>query len=289
MFNFGNFSKSKATSDQSANIFLTQQFSGSCNITCENTMSNVSIDLINSTVGGDVSITQACSTDGTCMIGSAMDSTMDVLFKAGNSSSAKNAATGLVSAGNIDVSKSSSRQEVRMNSYQNTNETCNIGSYNEMTNVSIFAANTTIGGNVDIGQTGSTGGNCSLSNTMSASASATGISDNISHSGKGGKGSIVNIIIIIAILLVAFFIAKSIAGNSQTNEQQRVNMELAMARAQAGCPGGQQPIMNPKTGLSYIDTKTMRPICPYPNMNPTQNRGPAPLSNMPPLNSNVPR
>lgn len=296
MFGFGNFSKSKSSSDQEADVFLTQQFSGSCNITCQNTMSEVSIDLINTTVGGDVSITQACSTNGTCMIGSSMDSTMDVMFKAANSSGASNAASGIVSYGNVDISNTKSRQDMKLNSYQNTNETCNIGSYNQMNNVSIFAANSNIGGSVDISQDASTGGNCALSNTMSSAASATGLSDNKSESGKGAKkggkkAGIMNFIIIMAILLIAFFIAKSIAGHSQGNEQKRTDMDLAMARAQAGCPGGQQPIMNPKTGLPYIDIKTMRPICPYPNLNkPNVNSSTPPTSgvssaSMPPQTS----
>lgn len=272
MFNIGTLSRSKSKSEQSADVFLTQQFSGSCNIVCQNTMSEVSIDLINTNVGGDVSITQACSTNGTCMIGSSMDSTMDVLFKAANSSNANPAGSGVSTIGGVTLSSSKSRQDMRLSSYQNTNESCNIGSYNQMNNVSIFAANSNIGGSVDISQDATTGGNCSLSNSMSAAASATGLSENESSSGKGGKkggkkAGIMNFIIIMAILLVAFFIAKSIAGNSQGNEQKRTDMELAMARAQAGCPGGGQPIINPKTGLPYIDTKTMRPICPYPTIN----------------------
>lgn len=278
MFSAFGFSKSKASSDQSASIYLTQQFSGACNIVCENTMNNVSIDLINTTVEGDVSVTQSCSTNGSCMIGSTMDSTMDVLFKAADSSGAQDAANGMASFGNMDISSSKSRQNIRLSSYQNTNENCNIGSYNQMSNVTIFAANSTIGGSVDISQGATTGGNCALSNTMSSAASATGLSDNISTSGKQ-KGGFIHIIIILAVLLIAFFIAKSIAGNSQSNEQERQNMENAMARAQAGCPGGQKPIVNPATGLPYIDTKTWRPICPYPNFNQGGPTHPTPSTN----------
>jgi hypothetical protein len=279
MFGFGNISKSKSKSEQSANVYLTQQFSGACNIICQNTMSNTSIDLINTTVGGDVSITQSCSTNGSCMIGSSMDSTIDVFFKAANSSGAQNAVTGVASAGNIDWSNTKSRQDMRLSSYQNTNESCNIGTYNQMDNVSIFAANSTIGGSVSISQEGSTGGNCALNNTMSAAAKVTGLSDNISTSGKQ-KGGILHLIIVISVLLIAFMMAKSIADNSQSNEQKQQDMQLAYARAQAGCPGGQKPIMNPQTGLPYIDTKTLRPVCP-PYI-------PQPSSNIPQPSSNIP-
>jgi hypothetical protein len=263
MFNFFGFSNSKSVSEQSANVYLTQQFSGTCNVICQNTMNNTSIDIINSTIAGDVSITQTCSTNGACMIGSSMDSTMDVFFKAANSSGAQNAATGVVSYGNVDWSTTKSRQDMRMSSYQNTNESCSIGTYNQMDNVSIYTANSNIGGSVSISQDGSTGGNCTLNNSMSAAAHVTGLTDNISLSGKQkGKGGILHFIIVISVLLIAFMMAKSIAGNSQSNEQKQQDMQLAYARAQAGCPGGQKPIMNPQTGLPFIDMKTMRPVCP---------------------------
>jgi hypothetical protein len=276
MFNFGNFSRSKTSSEQSASVYLTQQFSGTCNDVCQNTMNNVSIDLINTTVGGDVSITQTCSTNGACMIGSSMDSTMDVFFKAANSSSAQNAASGVVSGGNVEWSTTKSRQDMRLSSYQNTNESCNIGTYNEMNNVSIYAANSNIGGSVSISQEGETGGNCVLDNTMSSAASVTGLTDNVSTSGKQ-KGGILHFIIIVTVLLIALLIAKSIAGNSQANEQKQQDLQLAYARAQAGCPGGQKPIMDTKTGLPIIDMKTMRPVCP-PYV-------PQPMSAQPPSSS----
>lgn len=274
MFNFGNISRSKDSSEQSASIFLTQQFSGACNVVCQNAMSNTSIDLINSNVGGDVSITQSCSTNGSCMIGSTMDSTMDVFFKAANSTSASNAASGLVSSGNLDWATTKSRQDMRLSSYQSANESCNIGTYNEMDNVTIYAAGSNIGGNVSINQEGATSGNCVLDNTMSAAADATGLTDNTTASGKQ-KGGILHIIILLAVLLIAFFIAKSIASSSQDKELKSMQMEIAMAKARTGCPGGVPAIMNPATGEPFIDPITMRPVCPPPSF------GPPPTPNIP--------
>ena len=83
-------SSSKAISEQAADVFLTQQFSGTCNVTCQNAMKNVSVVAIDSTIGGSIELDQSCSTNASCLIGSSMDATSDVLFKATNSSNAKN-------------------------------------------------------------------------------------------------------------------------------------------------------------------------------------------------------
>src|SRR6185503_5871740 len=98
----------------SAEAYLAQQFYGSCNITCDNIQQNINIDIINSVVGGNVSLTQKCSVDANCMISSTSDATSDVLFKAQNSTNAKNAAN-LFSGDlfNFDSATSQSRQSIK--------------------------------------------------------------------------------------------------------------------------------------------------------------------------------
>jgi hypothetical protein len=127
---------------------------------------------------------------------------------------------------------------------------------------------------------------------MSSAASVTGLTDNVSTSGKQ-KGGILHFIIIVTVLLIALLVAKSIAGNSQANEQKQQDLQLAYARAQAGCPGGQKPIMDTKTGLPIIDMKTMRPVCPPyvpqpmsaqpPSSSPQIGNAPPQLSGPPPV------
>ena len=56
-----------------------------------------------------------------------------------------------------------------------------------MNNISIFAANSYIGGGISIGQNASAGGECSLSSLMGATAKATEIADNCAAAGKSAK------------------------------------------------------------------------------------------------------
>jgi len=50
-------SVSTASSIQTAEAYIAQNSAQKCNITCENTLTNVNIDIINSVVGCNVSLT----------------------------------------------------------------------------------------------------------------------------------------------------------------------------------------------------------------------------------------
>lgn len=267
-------SNSKSVSEQQAEVYLTQQFSGNCDITCQNTINNVVIDVINSTVGGSIILKQACATNASCMIGSSSDAVADVLFKARNSSNARNAwSAWSLDPFNSDTADSESRQNIMESINQATNETCKISSYNQMDNITIFVADSTIGGNIELSQNASTQGQCKMTNAMTAAAYATGIAQNTAQSGKNKKGEKLGTksrimrmitfgIIAIAVLISVIVVAKIITGSSARSKRDQQMQDLVEARILAGCPGGKKPIVNPTTGRVVVDPMTGRPICP---------------------------
>lgn len=288
-------SSSKTSSEQSAQVYLTQQFSGTCDVTCQNALNNVTVDLINTTLGGSLVLSQSCSTNASCLIGSSMDATSDVIFKATNSSNAKNAWSGWsLNPFNFDSTETDSRQNIKESINQSTSETCNISSYNQMDNITIFAANSTIGGNIEISQKGSTQGQCQLNNSQTAAAYATGQAQNRAMSGKdkkgqkkgkgdkSGKGAIFSYLIIgVVVIVLVSIVGKIVAGHSKKSDTSKKEQRAIEAMAKAGCPGGMKPVLD-EQGKPIINPRTKRPICPPPPMFP-----PA-VPQMPPSNSTTP-
>lgn len=266
-------SKSSVENTQAASSYLTQQFSGNCNVSCQNVMSNITIDLINSNVSGGINVSQTCSTNAQCLITSNNNATADTIFKSANSSNSKNAAQGI---GNINLDNTSidSRQSIVQSINQSNSEQCNVSSMNQMNNVTIFAANSNISGGINLSQNSSTQANCSLSNSMQAAAQASGLAQNTATSGKDKKGQkkgsksnklriITYIIVGAVIIFIVYIIAKIFTSHSESSDKKKQQQEVAEARAKAGCPGGVMPILD-KKGKAIIDPKTNRPICPPP-------------------------
>ena len=209
-------SSSSAISIQEADVFISQQFAGTCDITCQNIMKNIDVTTINSDVGS-INFTQTCSTNGNCLFNNVSDAIADVTFKATNSTNAKNAwASWATPPFNWDSASSYSRQTIKEDIIQSAVENCKLSSYNEMDNISVFTANSTISDGISFDQTGSTSGSCSLNNSMSAAAYASGIANNVATSGKdkksskfeNKKSSVTRIIIylIVAVILIALII-----------------------------------------------------------------------------------
>lgn len=201
----GSFSKS--TSFQQDNAQITQQYAGTCNVSCDNTITGVNIDLIDSILSGGINITQECSVDAQCLFNITQNSLADTLFKASNSSSA---AGGILPG--VSVSVNSSYQDISESILQSIQETCNINSSNDISNVSVYAQSSTIGGGVNITQQNSTNGSCTFNTLMTATEMATGTSDNCSASGKmakkscAGKGGGVSSILVYGGVAVLLFI-----------------------------------------------------------------------------------
>jgi hypothetical protein len=78
---------------------------------------------------------------------------------------------------------------MQQNINQTVDQTCDVQSTNDINNIQIFAANSDIQGNVAIGQSGNTVGNCAMNNVMNATEYATGFADNCAASGKKSKKS----------------------------------------------------------------------------------------------------
>ena len=208
-------SKSYNTSIQEAQADITQDYSGTCQISCNNEINNVDIDIVNSNVQGGINMSQTCTTNGTCLFNNTMNATSDVLFKASNSSNASDAGGWFAGVYNEDISSNKSYQSINQSINQLINQNCNVSSTNQINNVDIFAENSTIGGGINIGQNGVTNGNCQLTASMTASEYASGTIDNCSAAGKKskkmcgkgkGKKSPLNFIITGVVLLFLFII-----------------------------------------------------------------------------------
>lgn len=265
------FSSDKTKNTQNASAFITQQFAGTCDVSCVNKMSDVDVTLINSNVGGSIEFKQTCSSNPNCIIGSSMGATADVLMKAINSTNAANASKWF--SVNIDKAKTTNLMDIRENISQYTNQQCNVSSVNEMSDISILAINSNIGGDIALDQNGSASGNCQLTNSTTAAAIASGELNNTTSSGKGanrkdktGKLALLtNIAIIAAVCFVIYIIAKVISGNSQTSESAKDIAELTAAKVAAGCPGGGKPLLNQQTGQPLINPRTHGLYCPPPS------------------------
>jgi len=281
-------STANSSSSQSANVFLTQQFSGVCNVTCQNVMSNVVISIIDSNVSGGITLTQTCATDATCLVNSMTDAMIDVQFTAANSTSATNGCGLWPSLLCYNESNSTSRQDIKESISQSSKEECNVSSVNQMNNISIFASGSNIGGGISITQNASTQGQCQLTNSMTASGYATGMATNTARSGKEKKGSkgwstFAYILGAISLVIVVVIVGKLISSYSASSERTS-NVEKAIeARAEFGCPGGAKPALD-SSGKVIIDPRTNLPVCPPPGVSssakPSRNLVPDTSSNI---------
>lgn len=267
-------SKTNVQNTQEASAFITQQFAGTCDVQCVNKMSDIDVTLVNTDLKGGITFNQTCSSNPNCIIGSSLAATADILFKAANSANAANAKP--LIGFNFDSTKIKNVTDIRENISQNTNQQCNISSVNEMSDISILAVNSTIGGGINLDQQGNASGNCQLTSSTNAAAVASGDVTNTARSGKGsnknksGKlATITNIAIIAAVVFVIYIIGKVISGNSKSSESAKEIAELTAAKVAAGCPGGAKPLMNQKTGEPLINPKTHGLYCPPPSMKPS--------------------
>lgn len=277
-------STSKSLSEQNAEAYLTQQFSGNCNISCQNLVSGASITIDNSKITGNVGISQTCSANGNCLINSSQNALADLMLKAKNSSAAKAAfSVWELDPFNTDVSESESIQNIREAINQTNNEMCNISSLNNMNNVSILVENSSIDGNVGFSQTGSSNGTCTLNNNMSATAIGTGLANNSSTSGGSDIVTLLKYIVIaIAIVVVCMIVSFLLMSYLSKRNKSKTSKKIINARIKAGCPGGFSPVTDSK-GKVVVDTNNY-PVCPpyVPNPIMVSNQ------NLPVSNQNLP-
>lgn len=208
------FSNTDNENTQIANANIAQQYSGTCQIRCDNKISGSSINIINSQVGGDVGIEQTCSVNGQCMFNNNQSALADIFFKAANSGNAQSVQN--IWQGNLAAIANVSNisyQNMNENIVQNINQKCDVESVNDISDSTIYAINSQIGGKVVIGQEGQATGNCTLMSGMNATAKAMGLSDNCAAAGKkakkacGGKGGGIGTYILYGIIGLVIFVA----------------------------------------------------------------------------------
>jgi hypothetical protein len=258
-------SSSTTNSLQKGTAFLSQQYSGTCNINCNNTISDVSIDLIDSNVPGGISFNQSCSVNSNCVIGNTSTAISDIMFNATNSSNA-DVPSSVASLGDINLTTSNSVQTMDQTIIQGASQSCGLTSANDINNVSVFAEGSNIGA-ISFNQTGNTSGGCTLNNTMNATAYASGISNNTATSGsdkcaactskKSKTASVITMVIVgLIVIIVVFMIAKLITHKAKSSN----------------CPDGFPPMVNDK-GKAYCPPRCMdgstpltdssgKPFCP---------------------------
>jgi len=176
---------SKATAEATINQSLINSYAGTCDFKCDNKISNVYVDVVNTTIEGGLKIEQQCSSDGTCSINTSMDSLVDTVAKAAASSNAKDVG---ILQGILDKSESDSRVVINNFLDQEVYDKCSVESSNDMSNINIFAVNAQIDGGILIGQIGTVVGSCSFQTTMKAVQKASGTANATSLSGKDKCG-----------------------------------------------------------------------------------------------------
>lgn len=176
-------SASTTENTQIANSNLLQTYSGTCDITCSNEISNSSVVSINSRIGGDLGVSQTCAVNGQCSFDVTQSALSDTLFKTNMSSVSS------PTLGNFNWSSSRSYQDINQYINQITIQKCGIHSINTINNVDVYAVNSDITGNVGIGQAGQATGGCAMKTVMDATALASGTADVCSSAGKKGKKS----------------------------------------------------------------------------------------------------
>lgn len=204
-------------------------------------MQDVKATIVDSNVYGGLDITQSCSVDGQCMIGSVSDATTDVFLKAKNSSAAAGG------AGLFNISDASGRMNIQEKITQQTMEKCDIESSNQMDDISIYAAGSNIYGGIAVAQTNTATGGCVLNNQLDATAKITGTLDNKASSGKAVKmgkfesksrAVMYAVIGIVAVVVLVFLliIAKMFSGGGESSNEKLAQMFAPPTNVQPRAP-----------------------------------------------------
>ena len=273
-----------SSSAQIANANITQQYSGTCKIKCNNEINGADIQTINSKVG-DIRVTQTCTVNGQCLMDSSSSALADVVFKAVNSAAS--------SLGDLGGSDTKSYQEINENIQQYVSQKCDVGSSNSMNNISIFASGSYIPGGIEIKQEGDAHGGCALSNVMKATAKATGISDNCAAAGKSakkkgcsGKSGGIGTLILYGIIAVVLFVGimmvvKYMKGMPDCTDEliaaktpckPLVDCTEALIAAKTPCKTPKPPASSPYTSSpsSVLRAAAAQPLPASPVSLPTQ-------------------
>lgn len=218
----------KAFSTQVAEGDIAQNYSGTCDIVCDNKINDVVIDIENSTVGGGIIFDQQCKADTKCVFNVAENSVVDIALAQKQVQKAGNAGGWLSGLFNFDEAEASNYQDARVSINQQIKEKCKVQSLNELENVSIYATNSDIKGPIGFKQTGDGAGECLLNAVMKGSANASAKSSQSQATGKKAtkkkgttSGLVEIVIIVVVIIIVAIIIAVVLFSVFKHNKNKR--------------------------------------------------------------------
>lgn len=263
-----NVSSSTTSNTQDISQTIAQTFSSDCNVVCDNTISNVDIDIKNSTVSGGIDFKQSCTANIDCMINSYSTARADSLLKNLQKSTAKNSGnlltgTWLAPFGTYsDYASALSSQNIRQNVNQAVEEHCGSSSMNTLENVKIAITGSTFSGGIGVQQDGSASGKCALSNTMDVALKAAESNKQTAMSGKDKKSDKFSMLkwigIFAALVSIMGIIAWMVGSSSSKGAEKGAIIDYAEAMAATMCEKG---AMRNSTGNVILNPFTGEVVC----------------------------
>ena len=204
---------------QIATADIAQSYSGTCDIVCQNSASNVNIDIVDSIVEGGLNFTQTCTIDATCTQ-TAVESASATTVLSAMQTSAAASSTGEVLGSNKSINDS--YMDMSTDISNSISETCKMTSSNSLNGLTIDAVNSTILGGINVTQSATNSGSCALSGSLTAVASLTGTLQQQASTGKAAKksskgigGMITAGIVAIVLVVVLGIVAKMFASSGK--------------------------------------------------------------------------
>lgn len=228
--------KSGASSTQTAQASIAQSYSGTCNFSCNNSISEFTQVLEHVNLQGSDNMENICFMDPVCVMNNSMSAIADVVFAAKNSAQSNAGSNSVFNVFSYDSTYAKSYQNIVSDIQQQATQTCGQTTYNDMDNVLMFISDSNIEGDINIVQIGSVNGSCTLNDSMSAQIYASGTSNNSALAGpqkksKGTIPSILEYVVVPIVLLAAIYIVMKIIQSTGSSSSQ--------AKGQA------QPVINP--------------------------------------------
>jgi hypothetical protein len=222
-----NFSTQVNTTIQSTYNSQTQILNEQCSANCTNISNNTSVIIQNSTIGGDVNLSQKCSATASCIMTGVIDAQVQSVLQNLNTQSAS-VSNSLMPGLNVSTNVNTTKQDLTNVLTQVVSQTCNSTSFNEQNNVTVAVLGSTVKGSLNFSQEGSTTASCVMSTTASSSIYNKLANDNQQSFKQTDAFSQIVLYIVIAIIAVA-----------------AIGLLATILRGKPACPPGG---MNPQTG-----------------------------------------
>ena len=213
---------------QEANSEVAQKFTGICDIQCVSVTTNVSLIIVDSNIEGGITINNECSLDATCAINSSMSATNEANLEFFGQQQGQNLAeVGTFTYTAIGVTANSVYNEQKMNlvTTQSVYQECDLGASASLSDINIYAQNSSITGGISIANSASNSGACTLEAALTADNVASGLvqtkqTGQTTKAGKKGdgknKGALWTWIGAIAGVLILAYIIIAVVKSSKT-------------------------------------------------------------------------